>query len=206
MPEHDIQEAVPEGYPELLAAAKEQVRQAQISATRRVNNEVVLMYLALGQLILDRQADEGWGTRVIHFLASDLTQAFPGQRGFSERNLRYCRTAARMFPSPIGPQVVAQLGWGHVRTLTDKVRDDETRYWYASQAAVHGWSRNVLQHHIATELHTRVDRSPTQRRSPSHPPTPTSCASWSRTPTGSTSSTSTPDTPNGSSRTPWRTG
>ncbi len=50
--------------------------------------------------------------------------------------------------------------------LTDKVRDDEIRYWYASQAAEHGWSRNVLEHHIATELHTRVDRSPTPAQIP----------------------------------------
>lgn len=112
MPERDIQAAAPEGYAELLTAAKEQVRRAHISAARRVNNEVVLMYLGLGQLILDRQADEGWGTRVIHFLSKDLTETFPGQRGFSERNLRYCRTAARMFPAPIGPQLVAQIGLG----------------------------------------------------------------------------------------------
>lgn len=56
-----------------------------------------------------------------------------------------------------------------MRTLTDKVHDDEIRHWYASRAAEHGWSRNVLQHHIATELHTRVDRSPTPAQIPVAP-------------------------------------
>lgn len=169
MPNKEISTTLPEGYADLLDAAKDRVRRARISAARRVNSELVLMYLELGQLILDRQADEGWGTRVIHHLAKDLTEAFPGQRGFSERNLRYCRTSARMFPPPIGPQLVAQLPWGHVRTLTDKVEAQELRLWYAAQAVEHGWSRNVLEHHIGTQLHTRVDRSPTPTQIPVGP-------------------------------------
>lgn len=172
---------LPEGYAELLTAAKDRVRQAHITAARRVNSELVLMYLDLGRLILDRQADEGWGAGVIHHLAKDLEVAFPGQRGLSERNLRYCRTAARMFPAPIGPQLVAQLPWGHARERLDVVCGGEfladhdelrlwyaaqARLWYAAQAVEHGWSRNVLEHHIGAQLHTRVDRSPTPPQIP----------------------------------------
>lgn len=162
----EIGDALPEGYGELLAEAKRSVASAQISAARRVSSELVLLYLRLGQLILDRQADEGYGTKVIAHLARDLSAAFPGQRGFSARNLRYCRTAARMFPGKVGQQLAAQLPWGHVMVLTDRVDDDEQRWWYAAQAAEHGWSRNVLEHHIATSLHTRVAVSPVPARFP----------------------------------------
>ena len=89
MPKREISRTIPEGYAELLAAAKDRVRRAHISAARRGNSELVLMYLALGQLILDRQADEGWGTRVLERLAEDLQSEFPAQRGFSRRNLLY---------------------------------------------------------------------------------------------------------------------
>ncbi|WP_407568342.1 PDDEXK nuclease domain-containing protein (plasmid) [Arsenicicoccus dermatophilus] len=162
----DLPESLPQGYPELLAAAVDTVRAAQVTAARRVNHELVLLYLDLGRLILDRQDDEGYGTRVIHHLSADLRATFPGQRGFSERNLRYCRTAARMFPDPVGQQLVAQLPWGHVTVLTDRVDDDAHRRWYARQAATHGWSRNVLEHHISTRLHQRVVGSPTPARTP----------------------------------------
>lgn len=169
VPRREISTTIPEGYPELLTVAKERVRRAHISAARRVNSDLVRMYLELGQLILDRQADEGWGTRVIHHLAKDLSDAFPGQRGFSERNLRYCRTSARLFPAPIGQQLAAQLPWGHVMVLTDKVEPEDLRLWYAAQAVEHGWSRNVLEHHIDAQLHTRVDRSPTPAQIPVAP-------------------------------------
>lgn len=61
-------EELPEGYAELLAAAKESVRSAQLKAARRVSSELVLLYLHLGQLILDRQESEGYGAKVITVL------------------------------------------------------------------------------------------------------------------------------------------
>lgn len=161
MPKREISTTIPEGYAEMLAAAKDRVRRAHISAARRVNSELVLMYLGLGQLIVARQTDQGWGSSVIIRLGKDLAAEFPGMRGFSERNLRYCRRAALIFGDPNRQQLVADLPWGHVVTLLDKLDDDELRLWYASQAIENGWSRNVLEHHIGAQLHTRVDRSPT---------------------------------------------
>jgi len=169
VPKREISRTIPEGYAELLAAAKDRVRRAHISAARRVNSELVLMYLALGQLILDRQADEGWGTRVLERLAEDLQSEFPAQRGFSRRNLHYCRRAASIFADQEVQQVAALLPWGHVMVLVDKLDDDELRHWYAAQAVEHGWSRNVLEPHIGTQLHTRVDRSPAPAQIPVGP-------------------------------------
>lgn len=169
MPKRGITPTLPEGYTELLAAAKDRVRRAHITAARRVNSELVLMYLELGQMILDRQAGEGWGAKVMDRLAEDLRSEFPGQRGFSRRNLHYCRQAAAIFGPAKVQQLVALLPWGHITVLIDKLDDDELRHWYAAQAVEHGWSRNVLEHHIGAQLHTRVDRSPTPAQIPVGP-------------------------------------
>lgn len=165
-PEHDLELAA---YVDLLAKVKDQVRRSQVSASRRVNSELVEMYLGIGRLILDRQADEGWGTRVTARLSQDLKAAFPTMRGFSDRNLRYCRTAARMFPDPIGQQLVAQLPWGHITVLVDTVEEPDVRLWYATKAVEHGWSRNVLTHHVGSALHERSAFSPTPAVIPASP-------------------------------------
>lgn len=157
------------GYGELLVEIKDRVRHAQVSAARRVNTELVEMYLAIGRMILDRQVDEGWGAKVITRLAEDLRAEFPRARGFSGRNLRYCRTAARIFADPIGQQLVAQLPWGHVTVLLDRVTDADTRRWYTAKAVQHGWSRNALATHIATDLHARSNDSPTPALTPTSP-------------------------------------
>jgi len=54
-------------------------------------------------------------------------------------------------------QPAAQPPWGHLLVLLDSAAD---RDWYAAQAAGHGWSRAVLDHQIAGQLHTRVGAAP----------------------------------------------
>ena len=110
--------------------------------------------------MLQRQHAEGWGTRVIDRLATDLRTAFPDMRGLSRRNLVYMRTFATAYPGLVAQQPVAQLPWGHVTVLLDKLPDPAVRDWYAAAALEHGWTRNVLTHHIATNLHRRIGAAP----------------------------------------------
>ncbi len=61
--------ALPDGYPELLAELKAEVRSAQHRTRLKVNEEVLTLYWRVGKAILVRQSQEGWGTRVIGRLA-----------------------------------------------------------------------------------------------------------------------------------------
>jgi len=93
-------------------------------------------------------------------LSHDLQAAFPGSRGFSPRNLRYMRTFAQSWPDEVWQQPAAELPWGHVMVLLDKLDDQAERDWYATAAAEHGWSRNVLLNQIMNRLHTRAGAAP----------------------------------------------
>ncbi len=42
-------EPLPQGYPELLAATVASIRAVQVTTVRRVNHELVLLYLSLGR-------------------------------------------------------------------------------------------------------------------------------------------------------------
>jgi len=57
------------------------------------------------------------------------------------------------------PQAVAKLPWGHVRCLLDKLDDPAARLWYAQSVVEHGWSRKVLEHHIATDRYEREGKA-----------------------------------------------
>ncbi len=144
----------PVGYGPLLDAVKKEIASARLRAARAINTELIEMYWRIGRLVLDRQADEGWGTRVIDRLAADLRTAFPGAKGLSRRNLQYMRALAAAWPQVV-PQPVAQLPWGHVRELLDRLEDQPTREWYATRAAADGWSRAVLQAMVTNRLHLR---------------------------------------------------
>jgi len=154
--------AVPAGYAELLEALKARVRGAQVQAARAANTEVLRLYWSIGRDILDRQDQAGWGTGVVDRLAADLRLEFPDQRGWSRRNLLYMRAFAEAWPDleEVVPQPVAQLPWGHVRALLDRLEGRAERDWYAARAVVEGWSRAVLEFQVRSGLRARVGAAP----------------------------------------------
>ncbi|WP_440709010.1 PDDEXK nuclease domain-containing protein [Herbiconiux sp. YIM B11900] len=142
-------------------ALKEQVLAARFTAQRRANTELVTLYWRIGSTIAERQTSEGWGSKVVARLANDLRAAFPEMRGFSPRNLTYMRTFAAAWPDlAIAQQTVAQLPWGHVTVLLDRLSDQPSRVWYCDQARLYGWSRGVLEHHIKTNARSRSEAAP----------------------------------------------
>lgn len=169
-------------YAPLLADIKARVQSARVKAGLAANRELILLYWDIGRMILERQQNEGWGTKVIDRLAADLQRAFPGQQGFSPRNLKYMRAFAEAWPetailqppaaqkpgrktfvqAPLAQTVAsivhqpgAQLPWKHHCLLLDKLTSPVDRLWYAAKAVEHGWSRNVLALQIDSKLHKR---------------------------------------------------
>ena len=152
----------PEGYADWLADLKGRIHSAQQRATLAVNRELVLLYWRIGHDILVRQADQGWGAKVIDRLAHDLRAAFPEMKGFSPRNLKYMRAFAQAWPDmQFVQEVLAQLPWYHQLALLDKLPGPETRRWYAAQALEHNWSRNVLVMQIEMRLLERSGKAVT---------------------------------------------
>lgn len=151
---------LPPDYASWLGELKSRIHAAQQRASRAVNLELVTLYWQLGRDILDRQSREGWGSKVIERLSQDLRSAFPDMKGFSSRNLKYMRTFAEAWPDEsIVQGALAQLPWYHHLTLLDKLKDENSRRWYAAQAIEYNWSRNVLVMHIETGLFQRSGKA-----------------------------------------------
>jgi predicted nuclease of restriction endonuclease-like (RecB) superfamily len=149
-------------YSRWLAELKLRIQAAQQRATLSVNRELILLYWQIGQDILQRQQTQGWGAKVIEQLAKDLTSAFPNMKGFSRSNLMYMRAFHEAWPDEaIVQQLVGQLPWGQNLVLLTKLKTAQERQWYAAKAIAHGWSRNVLWHHISTQLQQRSGKAVT---------------------------------------------
>ena len=152
---------LPDDYAQVLASLKDRVREARITAQRRVNTELISLYWGIGQQILAHQDNQGWGAGVIRRLAEDLRTEFPMMKGFSQRNLQYMRTMTSAWgPESNVPQLVAQLPWGHIRTILDKAETPQARDWYAAAAVEFGWSRNVLLNMMMNRSMERTGTAP----------------------------------------------
>ncbi len=144
-------------YQDWVTALKQRIKAAQQRAALAVNRELVLLYWQIGRDILEKQEQQGWGSKIIDQLSRDLCAAFPGTKGYSVRSLKYMRKFAEAWPDEqIVQQVVAQLPWGHNVILLDRCNTAEDRIAYIRLAAENGWSRNVMMHHIEMQTAKRI--------------------------------------------------
>ena len=189
----------PQGYASLLADIKQRVRQAQVRAMLSVNAELIRLYWGIGQMIHERQRQEGWGAGVIPRLARDLHNELPEEKGFSERNIKqmlafYREYAQLPFVQQPAAQIEAEqkmpqaaalftvelilaLPWTHHAVLMAKVKDHATCRWYMQAALEHGWSRNILLMQIETAAPCRRICKPACPASSKLKP---SCKGWTR--------------------------
>ena len=114
---------------------------------------------------------------MIEQLSKDLSNRFPNDRGYSERNLRNMKIFATAYPDfPIlqvplaklkGQAIwqvplaeledkeqeivqvpLAQITWYHHISLLSKLKDDVERAYYITETAHNGWSRDVMMMQI----------------------------------------------------------
>jgi predicted nuclease of restriction endonuclease-like (RecB) superfamily len=129
----------PEGYADWLIELKTQIHEAQQRAAQAVNLELVVLYWKIGNAILIRQNQQGWGAKVVDRLAHDLRSSFPDMQGFSVRNLKYIRAFAEAWPdAEFVQQLLDKLPWGHNLVLLDKLSSSENRLWYAAKVEIEG--------------------------------------------------------------------
>ncbi|MGL4942973.1 MAG: DUF1016 N-terminal domain-containing protein [Thermoguttaceae bacterium] len=117
---------VPADYAAVLDALKARIRTERLRVTLSANAAMVLLYWDIGQAILERQRQQGWGAKVIDRLSHDLTIAFPDMTGLGTRNLLFMRSFAEAYPEPaIVKQLVSLLPWGHIIRILQKVKNQK---------------------------------------------------------------------------------
>ncbi|HCX90504.1 MAG TPA: DUF1016 domain-containing protein, partial [Deltaproteobacteria bacterium] len=157
-----VKSELPGTYINVLADIKEKIASARLRTVLSANTELVLLYWEIGKSILQKQTEEGWGTKVIDRLSHDLGEAFPDMKGFSPRNLKYMRSFAEAWlDRSVVQRVVAQIPWRSNLALLDKLKSIEERLWYAERTLEFGWSQPVLIFQIESRLHERTGKAVT---------------------------------------------
>lgn len=149
-----------DAYLKFIEEVKSEIRKQRISVVLNANSSMICLYWNIGRAILKKQEEEGWGAKIIDRMAKDLKDAFPEMSGFSPRNIKYMRKFAESWPDfEIVQRVVAQIPWRTNISLMDKLKDEESRIWYAYKVIENGWSKTILDLQIETRLMERSGRS-----------------------------------------------
>ena len=105
---HDVQ--LDADYVQWLGEIKARYRSAQAKAAVRVNAEQLLFNWLLGRDLVQKKADERWGSGVVEQVSLDLQAAFPESKGFSAPNLWFMKKWYLFYTSLEGQEKLYQLG------------------------------------------------------------------------------------------------
>ena len=152
-------------------------RKSQIKAAVRVNQVMLQFYWELGRDIVERDAENYYGSKFYSSLSRDLKNEIQNANGLSERNLRYTKKfyllseeikkilqqAVADSDEKILQQVAAKLfmlPWGHHLLLIDKFPNQPEKAWfYICETINEGWSRNMLLNFMDTNLYERQGKA-----------------------------------------------
>lgn len=150
-------------YVAWLKELKAKVRQVQLSAALKVNQEMLFFYWDLGEDILESQKTAVWGDGFLAQLSRDLSAEFPDMKGFSKRNLELIRQWRAFWTGQeaIAKQLATQIPWWHNVVIFTKIKAPQEARFYLQKTLEHGWSRAVLTHHIEGGLYHREGKAVT---------------------------------------------
>ena len=150
-------EILPNDYRETLNLIIEKIQLAQQKAVIATNITLLDLYWEIGNVILNKKKEQGWGAKVIENLSKDITSTFPEAKGYSSRNLKYMCQFAKTYSNFLDVKdELSKVSWSHNLVLMSKIKDENERRWYINETIKNGWARSVLIHQIEYGLYDRT--------------------------------------------------
>jgi len=132
------------------------VERARINAAQGVNQTMIALYFEIGELIVQRQKQHGWGKSIVERLAKDLKRETNSVKGFSPQNLWLMRQIHLEYHDrPEHQRFAFDIPWGHNVLILQKIKTADARLYYLRATARFGWSRNVLLNQIKAGAYER---------------------------------------------------
>jgi predicted nuclease of restriction endonuclease-like (RecB) superfamily len=136
-------------YVQLVKDIKQRVTDAQYTALKTVNRELITLYWDIGKVIVLHQRKYGWGRSVVEKLGSDLQHEFSGLQGFSGSNLWRMRRFYLCYKhAPNLAPLVREISWTKNIVILEKCKNTLERRFYIAMTRKFGWTKNVLIHQI----------------------------------------------------------
>ena len=172
----------PDAYNEFLsdvATAIKQHRGKPIQSMQTMSNQ---LYWNIGELIIKKQLEFGWGKSVILLLSQDLPQLIGEGVSWYPRNVQFMKqlvaeySNVKQVASHIENANVKQVAsyleyvkklvlttpWYHNILILQNVKDPKARIFYLEQTIINRYSRAVLLHQIKANVYEHYTTKPAQ--------------------------------------------
>ena len=147
---------IDKNYNNFIKELKSKIYSAKSNAILSVNRLMIELYFEIGKEIVSNQEVLDWGKSVVEQMSKDLISEFGEKSGYSSSNLWRMRNFYLSYKDNAKlAQLVREISWGQNIIIFEKCKDHEIKEYYIKNSIEFGWNRNVLVHHIKTNLFDR---------------------------------------------------
>lgn len=168
----------PEAYQQFLSEVVNLVQHHRVIAIQAVQAISNQLYWNIGELIIKRQQEYGWGKSIVEQLSKDLPHHIGNAVSWSPRNLLFMRQIVDEYSNvkqavshleinsdkksnvnQVGShlekvkKLVSEIPWGQNILIIQKVKDPEARIFYLQSTIKNRYSRAVLLHQITADAY-----------------------------------------------------
>lgn len=157
-------------YQYLLVALADLVQNHRIHAIHSVQTISNQLYWEIGELIITKQQEFGWGNAIVESLSKDLPELIGEGISWSTRNLQFMRQLVLEYSNVKQPvshleevkKLIFNVGWGQNILIIQKVNNPKARVFYLEQTIKNRYSRSVLLHQIKANAYENYLENPSQ--------------------------------------------
>ncbi|PDS27129.1 PDDEXK nuclease domain-containing protein [Flavobacterium branchiophilum] len=157
-------------YQHLLVALADLVQNHRIHAIHSVQTISNQLYWEIGELIITKQQEFGWGNAIVESLSKDLPELIGEGISWSTRNLQFMRQLVLEYSNVKQPvshleevkKLIFNVGWGQNILIIQKVNNPKARVFYLEQTIKNRYSRSVLLHQIKANAYENYLENPSQ--------------------------------------------
>lgn len=134
----------------------EMIEKRKSNAYKKVNEELILLYLEVGQFLYELTQNGNYGDKVIDKAANFMKTNYPTIRGFNKRNLH---RMVQFYKTYKGNQKVStlltQLNWSSNLLILSNAKTDEEREFYLNLAIKENYSVRELNRQLQSSYYER---------------------------------------------------
>ena len=126
------------------------------NAYRKVNEEMILLYLEIGKFLYDLKKNSNYGDKITTKASDFMKNNYPNIKGFTKRNIeRMIQFYSIYKDDEIASPLVTQLSWTNNLLILSGTNSKEERHFYLKLSIKNCYSKRELDRQISSAYYER---------------------------------------------------
>ena len=134
----------------------EMIEKRKNNAYRKVNEELILLYLEVGKFLYELKENTNYGDKITTKASDFMKNNYPNIKGFTKRNIeRMIQFYSTYKDDEIATPLVTQLSWTNNLLILSGAKSKEERHFYLKLSIKNNYSKRELDRQISSAYYER---------------------------------------------------